>query len=128
MIDKKSIIDGISEVCRHRSVSHIVVASSAYKLYAAKLTKDHKKKGIKNSTCHNVGIFPVNWIPDEANHVVMGFNPKRSKKLNNLHVLLSVEENDIAEDIITQMLEDEYRYLHVFHLPTIEENDEASGE
>jgi CBS domain-containing protein len=124
MIDRNKIVDGVSEVCRHRSVTHVIMSKGAYKAYASKLDPDFRKRGVKNSTCHDVALFPVGWIPEETDHVVLGFNPKRSKRLVELLALIVVEEDEIAEDIATSMLESDYRYLHVFHLPVVEEEDD----
>ena len=120
MLDKNKILDGVSEACRHRSVTHLILSNGAYEAYSFKLDKDTKRRGIKNSTCHDAALLPVSWIPKETDHIALGFNPHKIR-LSKLLELIITEEDEVAKDVCTEMLEDDYRYLHVFHLSVEEE-------
>lgn len=128
-MDRSVIADAISEICRARSVSHIIVSPDVFKAYNTAITSQHVKRGIRRGLCHSVGILILEGLRDD---VVFTFNYRRAKLARKLLRLVREEKYEQALSLIDSILERESKWIHVDRAPGFpsegDDEDETTGE
>jgi len=123
-VGRSVVVDAVSEMCRTRSVTHILVSPDTYAAYSAGITAAHIKSGIKRGTCHAVGIVVVDGMTDE---VMFTFNHRRAKAATQLLCLARSEQYDEAIDLLDQLLGKGSKWIHIGSTPgTVEEGEEEN--
>ena len=121
------VIDIVSEMCRNRSVTHLLLSPETYDEYKSLLTQRHKRAGIRASTCHSVAILTIDGMQESA---LFSFNYKRSPVAQDLLHAVRSERYDDALTIIDSLLQQrengKAKWLHTCWFG--EEDDEAPGE
>jgi hypothetical protein len=119
------IVDAVSEMCRARSVTHILLSPDVFKEYSDAITPHHIRSGIRRGTCHSVGIIVVE---DLSNEVMISFSCKRAKDAMKLLRLARMEEYDKTIDHLADVIERGAKWIHIGMVPKQHgEDDEASG-
>lgn len=112
-LDKSKVVFAISDACRNRKVTHLLLSRDAYKVYSAHISRDSRKRGIRHATCHGVSLLPVSWLPVD---VMIGFTgTDRSGQL-----ILSgvrVEDRKFTEDLLVSLINGETPNVYVTRCP-----------
>jgi len=81
-----------------------MMASHTHRVYASKLNRDLRKKGIKAAFCHQVALLPQDWLPMNT---MIGFNANTSSEIHDQvkMIMNSVRQEDSAgvEEIIISL-------------------------
>lgn len=118
------IVDAVSEMCRLRSITHIMMSPNTFQLYSAGIQAHHVKAGIRRGSCHAVGIIIVEGLTDEC---MFTFNFRRARAAKELLCLARAEEYDKAIDLLDALMDRGAKWIHVGSTPG-EIDDEVAGE
>jgi len=122
-MSRNVIVDAVSEMCRSRSVSHIIMSSDAHALYSLSLTPQHIRSGIKHATCHSIGIVVVDGMRRD---LLLTFNVKRAKPAKDILHHVRSEDWESVLDMIDSLLKSKAKWLHTCEIP--EMTDETPPE
>ena len=127
-VGRSVIVDAVSEMCRDRSVTHVLMSSETYQVYVSGLTQHHRRAGIKAATCHAVAILPVEGMVDDW---IFSFNYRRARAGENLLSAVRSEEYDTALNLLNALIDQKEsgkaKWLHVCEIPEeeMEEDNET---
>lgn len=115
-------VDSVSELCRSRSVTHILMSPEVFNEYSAQITPRHAKSGIRRGTCHGVGIVIVDGM---TSNLMFAFNRRRAKAASQLLVLARAEEHERVLDLIDKLLlcDKPAKWIHIGSTPTSGDED-----
>jgi hypothetical protein len=121
-VGRSVIVDAVSEMCRTRSVTHILMSSDTFKAYSSGITTHHVRSGIRRGTCHSVGILVVDGMRDD---IMFTFNHRRAKIAKRLLRLIREEQYEDAMDLLDAIMERGGKWIHVGQTPGLpDEGDE----
>ena len=109
------IVDAVSEMCRTRSVTHILLSPDTFNLYSSEITQQHIRTGVRRSVCHGVGIIVVSGMTDEC---MFSFNHKRAKAGGVLLELARAENYERMLDLVDLILSSKQKWFHTGTNPT----------
>ncbi len=120
---KSVIVDAVSEMCRARMATHILISPEIFKEYSDAITEKHVRAGIRRGTCHGVGIIVIEGLTDKAIFTFGGRKTKGGKQMLN-HARR--EDYDKVIELIDAAVESGYRWISVGQAPTDGEEYEAT--
>jgi len=121
-VGRSVIVDAVSEMCRTRSVTHLLVSPDTFSAYSDAITPNHIRSGIKRGTCHAVGIVVIDGLTDD---MMFSFNHRRAKAASKLLCLARAEQYDEVIDFLDQLLEKGSKWIHIGSTPgAVEEGEE----
>lgn len=124
-MDRSVIADAISEICRARSVSHIIISPDVFEAYNTAITAQHVRSGIRRGTCHSVGILILDGLRDD---MVFTFNYRRAKAARTLLRLVREEKYDQALSLIDSILDRGSKWIHTDQAPGFPSEGDDEGE
>jgi len=117
MKKRDRVLDVLSEACRHRNVTHVIITSYVYDRYRSVISKDDNRKGFKYASIHGVQILTIDWMPDDARGVILAFNKDKPKVMQKLMTAIREEDEEKAADTLFDVLDKHYKSVVQTHLP-----------
>lgn len=113
-MDRSVVVDAVSEICRSRSVTHVVMSPETFEAYSSGITDRHLKAGIKYATCHSCGIVIIDGLRDD---MIFAFNFRRAKAAQEILRLARNELYEEALDLFDEVLAKPSKWLHTGSTP-----------
>jgi hypothetical protein len=115
VLDEGRVVTGIARMAKQPGVDYLLISRDTYNIYASKLTKWHRQRGMRYATCSDVPLFPMSWLADDK---LVGFSTELDAKGDLVMAGVRHERHEFLQELIEHLLEEDWGGLIIGQLPT----------